>query len=416
MLKEFFIINMVEKGAEKLITHAAKTSFNKNKSNNSQKSTTYNTYNTEIYNENPVAGSNTVSLVCAHCGGTMTIDKDSSVLMCPYCGSKELIRENDNVKIAKIKNDTQKEIEIKKMEYEERERERRYKEKEMESEGELLKIFMYFFVPIIFIVLIFALIHSTKNSNDEETQPTDPNMAAVSMSSSSFCYENYQSAMNSLKKSGFTNITCEPVYDIYFGVFSSEGEVSKIKINGITEFDKNETFPKDAEIIITYHLSYKDDPSYTETEATTLKDKNDNKDESTSATTTAVSKALSYSTNDKETAKDGNTGVYSYKSKGGEYNIYYIIDFDEGYVYRFIEGNGDETCDRLKIDSGDLNNGLIITYHDGNDTWSNGLRFKWQKQPNNLILEDSYHFETEFDCTNLNDALRLRDKKKIIDY
>lgn len=267
MLKEFFIINMVEKSAEKLITHAAKTSFNKNKSNNNsqdnQKSVSYNTYNTEIYNENPATGSNTVSLVCTHCGGTMTINKDSSVLMCPYCGSKELINENDNVKIAKIKNDTQKEIEIKKLEFEERERERRHKEKEMESEGEMLKILMYFFVPMIFIVLIFVLIHNTKK--DEVPQLTDPNMAAVSMSSSSFSSKNYQSAMNSLKESGFTNITCEPVYDIYFGVFSTEGNVSKITINGIAEFDKNETFPKDAEIIITYHQSYKDDPNYEET-------------------------------------------------------------------------------------------------------------------------------------------------------
>lgn len=407
MLKEFFIINMVEKGAEKLITHAAKTSFNKNKSNNSQKSTTYNTYNTEIYNENPVAGSNTVSLVCAHCGGTMTIDKDSSVLMCPYCGSRELIRENDNVKIAKIKNDTQKEIELKKMEFEERERERKYKEKEMESEGELLKILMYFFVPMIFIVLMFVLIHNTKK--DEVPQLTDPNMAAVSMSSSSFSSKNYQSAMNSLKESGFTNITCEPVYDIYFGVFSTEGNVSKITINGIAEFDKNETFPKDAEIIITYHLSYKDDPNYegTNTSAETTK---------APAATTETTKSLYYSTNDEETAKDGNTGVYSYKNRGREYNIYYIIDFDEGYVYRFIEGNGDETCDRLKIDSGDLNNGIIITYHDGDDVWSNGLHFKYQKLCEKLILEDNNHFETEFDCTNLKDALSIRDKKKIIDY
>lgn len=419
MLKEFFIINMVEKSAEKLITHAAKTSFNKNKSNNnnqdSKKSVTYNTYNTEIYNENPVAGSNTVSLVCTHCGGTMTIDKDSSVLMCPYCGSKELVPENDNVKIAKIKNDTQKEIEIKKLEFEERERERKYKEKEKKRKSDNI-IGLISFCSLI-LIIIFSFVMSIIYSNDkEENQPTDPTMAAVSMSSSSFCYENYQSAMNSLKKSGFTNITCEPVYDIYFGVFSSEGEVSKIKINGITEFDKNETFPKDAEIIITYHLSYKDDPSYTETEATTLKDKNDNKDESASATTTAGSKALSYSTNDKETAKDGNTGVFSYKSKGGEYNIYYIIDFDEGYVYRFIEGNGDETCDRLKIDSGDLNNGLIITYHDGDDTWSNKLYFAWQRQPDHLILEDYYGIETDFNSTSLSTALKIKDNKTIIDY
>lgn len=460
----------------------------------------------------------------------MTVDEESSVIKCPYCGSTELIRENDNVKIAKIKNDTKKEIEFKKMEYEDRERERQHKEKVDETDSELLKILMYFFVPIFFIFVIFAIIHSSKD--DEVIQPTDPTMAVVSMSSTSFSSKNYQAALNSLKESGFTNITCEPVYDIYFGVFTSEGEVDKITINGITEFDKNETFPKDAEIIITYHLSYKDDPnnaakSQNDSSDTTIPQKNDfnenteafsgeavtvskdldkitmllsaneykyknyqdiisdlnklgftniktevvydiyfgilvsegesdkitidgisdfekgdafSKDAEIVVTfhlsytedpaytgtatngttntqsTTTESKSLFYSTNDKDTAKDGDTGVFSYKSSGGQYSIYYIIDFDESYVYRFIEGNGDETCDRLKIDSGDLNNGVTVTYHDGDDVWSNYLHFKKQLIPYDLILLDNFGFETEFEGTNLNDALRIKDKKKIIDY
>ena len=126
--------------------------------------------------------------------------------------------------------------------------------------------------------------------------------------------------------------------------------------------------------------------------------------------------SLSYSTNDRETAKKGNTGVFSYRSRGGTYYIYYIIDFDEGYVYRFIDGNGDATCDRLKIESGDLNSVLIVTYHDGGDTWSNGLHFKWKNMPDQLVMQDNDGFEYEFVTTNLDDALALRNKKTIIDY
>ena len=43
-------------------------------------------------------------------------------------------------------------------------------------------------------------------------------------------------------------------------------------------------------------------------------------------------KSVSYSTNSSSTVKEGNRGVYSYKSRGGSYESYYIIDFDEGYV------------------------------------------------------------------------------------
>lgn len=121
-----------------------------------------------------------------------------------------------------------------------------------------------------------------------------------------------------------------------------------------------------------------------------------------------------FSTNDLETAKNGNSGVFAYK-KGGSYDIYYIVNFDEGYVYRFIDGNGDETCDRLKIDSGDLNSILIVTYHSGNDSWQNGLHFKWKNQPDIMILEDGYD-EYRFTTTDLDDALAIRDTKTITDY
>ena len=69
-----------------------------------------------------------------------------------------------------------------------------------------------------------------------------------------------------------------------------------------------------------------------------------------------------------------------------------------------------------KIDEGDLNSVIIVTYHDGGAIWQNGLHFKWKNQPETLILEDSDHFEYEFRTTNLNGALSLRNSKTIKDY
>lgn len=125
---------------------------------------------------------------------------------------------------------------------------------------------------------------------------------------------------------------------------------------------------------------------------------------------------VGYSTNGKDTVKNGNAGMYSYKSRGGQYTIYYIIDFDEGYVYCFSDGNGSGTCERLKIDSGDLNSVVIVTYHDGSTTWQNGLYFKWQNQPDHMILEDNDGMQTDFYTTNLDEALRIMRTKSIIDY
>jgi len=130
------------------------------------------------------------------------------------------------------------------------------------------------------------------------------------------------------------------------------------------------------------------------------------------------STSVSYSTNDSKTVRNGNSGVYAYKRYGNrEYDMYYIIDFDQGYVYYFTEGTiGSETCDRLRITSGDLNSVLIITYHDGESVWQEGLHFKYKNHPERLILEDNDHFEYEYNTTNLNDALRIRDQKRIVDY
>lgn len=127
-------------------------------------------------------------------------------------------------------------------------------------------------------------------------------------------------------------------------------------------------------------------------------------------------KPVSYSTNDLETAKNGNSGVFSYVNRGSNYYTYWIIDFDEGYVYSFTEGNGNEMCDRTVIDSGDLNSVLIITYHDGDDEWSYGLHFRYKNQPSVLIVEDNDYFETEYATADLADALKIRDSKTIKDY
>ena len=133
-------------------------------------------------------------------------------------------------------------------------------------------------------------------------------------------------------------------------------------------------------------------------------------------TTSQRSQPVNYSTNDQETAKLGNSGVFSYRDRGGQYYNYIIIDFDEGYIYSFREGNGDTTCDKVKIDYGDLNNGLCYTYHDGDYIWTYWLHFNWVNQPDHLILVDDDGFDYDYYTTNLDSALSIRDTKTIYNY
>ena len=219
---------------------------------------------------------------------------------------------------------------------------------------------------------------------------------------SDYNYKNYKEAEDSLKTLGFTNIEFNVLYDIVFGV-TTEGSVDSISINGNNDFNRGDIFPKDASVIITYHMKEDSNP--------------DKPIESIITSATAEeSNTVPYSNNDRETAKNGDTGVFSYKSSGMAYDIYWIIDFDEGYVYYFTDGNGEETCDRLKIDSGTLNDRVVITYHDGGDEWSYSLHFHYVNHPETLIMVDNDGFEYKYNGTDLDKALRKRDTKTIKDY
>lgn len=221
----------------------------------------------------------------------------------------------------------------------------------------------------------------------------------LDVAASEYKHKNYEDVAAALKTLGFTNIKYEVLYDIVLG-WTDDGEVESVSIADKTDFNRGDMFSADAEIVITYHMPEDDDPNKT-TETIPAEDDNS---------------PVFYSTNNYETAKQGNSGVFSYKSTGGSYDIYWIIDFDEGYVYWFTDGNGDSTCDRLKIDSGTLNDKVIITYHDGSDEWSYSLHFKYVEHPETLIMVDNDGFDYKYATTDLNNAISIRDTKTINDY
>lgn len=123
-----------------------------------------------------------------------------------------------------------------------------------------------------------------------------------------------------------------------------------------------------------------------------------------------------YTTNPNSKIKNGNSGIYAYKNEGLYMDNYFIIDFDEGYVYWFSDRDGSTSCDRVQIQSGTLNDVVIITYHDGDDTWSYGLHFAWARQPTHLVMQDNDGFETDYYTTDLKKAWDILIGRRILDY
>lgn len=246
-----------------------------------------------------------------------------------------------------------------------------------------------------------------------------PNGIHPPISASEIKGKNCEAVVRQFRSAGFTNVSTERIEDLITGWLTKDGEIEQIAIEGETDFKKWDSFRADAKVVVSYHtFSRGKTTTYESSGSSQAGAKTDANNSKTGLPNNDVQtdKSVSYSTNDRETAKNGNSGVFAYKNIGGTYDIYWIIDFDEGYVYYFTDGNGGASCHRLKIDSGDLNSVLIITYHDGDDVWSYGLHFNWKNQPDTLILQDNNGFETKFMTTDLSKALEIRDSKTIIDY
>lgn len=233
---------------------------------------------------------------------------------------------------------------------------------------------------------------STEQSNgteeSQETETTIPDIT-ITISEEDFKGMNYEEAEKKFREMGFTSFEYETVDS---EIEADNDTICYIEITevfiGDSDFEVGDTF--DADSTVTFYTYKYEAP--------------------------AAPSPVFYSTNDYDTAKNGNSGVFSYRERGGSYDIYWIIDFDEGYVYYFTDGNGESFCDRLKIDSGTLNDAVTITYHDGGDTWSYKLHFKYVDHPETLIMVDQNGFDWEYSTTDLDDALEIRATKNIKDY
>lgn len=102
---------------------------------------------------NDTTSKKTIKLTCEDCGGEMNIEAGRNVLTCPYCGSKKLIAESDEVTIARINKESDAErmrFEKEKREYEEELRVKKDKEENKTiATGCIAVIFLW----IVFIAL-----------------------------------------------------------------------------------------------------------------------------------------------------------------------------------------------------------------------------------------------------------------------
>lgn len=98
----------------------------------------------------------TIKLTCEDCGGILEVDADKTVLTCPYCGSKKLIPENDEVTIARINKAADEGRMRHEKEMREYEEEIRVK-KEQEKDRDFRLALKGFAVLVVFVILLWVV-------------------------------------------------------------------------------------------------------------------------------------------------------------------------------------------------------------------------------------------------------------------
>ncbi len=190
-----------------------------------------------------------VSLKCPHCKAELEFkDNNKTILYCPYCGSKLML--DDGVQR------TEKTVNINKTvrnifeRYDNAEVERTRREQiKAESEN----------APFIFAFLLFliaALLFGGAAFHHYYTVGQLQKEGAMQIPHTEKEYKgtDYRTVVNELESIGFTNITVNPDYDLWFSNDSKKYTVKTMSVNGSSTFGTTDYyFLPDAPIVITYH-------------------------------------------------------------------------------------------------------------------------------------------------------------------
>ena len=181
----------------------------------------------------------TIKLKCETCGGVLTVDKERSVLSCPYCQSQELVVESDKIVIEKIKSFTKKDIQKDKQDHE-------LNKKKLAFKHSLIGVLIGVLLFVAFVAFCIFMMYYTD-------EVPDKNELAIPMSSNDYEGDNYKQVVKLLENAGFQNVETSEVTDLITGWITKDGEVDRVSINGDYDFDEGDIFPKDATVVVTYH-------------------------------------------------------------------------------------------------------------------------------------------------------------------
>lgn len=186
---------------------------------------------------------NIISLKCKSCGAALNIDEDREIMCCPFCGSKEIFEESDDVKKTRIRSKAYRDVTLGSKEIE-RQMQLDNAQIKINEEKRGLALTKKVFIVLGAILLIEFIVLGLSSGIHRIKGDIQPPLGAKDIIG-----EDYRIIMSDFQDASFANITTQTYDDLLPGNF-----VVHISIDGDSEFTKTDWFSKDATVCITYGL------------------------------------------------------------------------------------------------------------------------------------------------------------------
>lgn len=210
-----------------------------------------------------------VSIKCPECGATLDIEEGRKQIFCSYCGTKVMIdndneyiyRHIDEASIKKTEAETM--LRMKELEIEEKENERSRKGRKV---AYIIAVILFVIGLItmpfgfvgIYAILAGGLIAEftfigNSNMKKKNRHVISANESRITENMEEYSGKNYNSIVALYRTAGFTNVTAVPLCDLNIFTSKKNGQVEEVTINGESDFEEGDIFPKTVNVMITYH-------------------------------------------------------------------------------------------------------------------------------------------------------------------
>lgn len=211
-----------------------------------------------------------IAMRCPACGAEINVESGREFSFCTYCGSKILMN-NDNEHIyrnideARIKEtETERMIRLRELELEEKENSRGRKSSfiaygialAFAAIGALICLAEpaagFWGIIIGAYIALFTLIKSDEKKKNKKKY-VNSNEVAITEAMECCSDKNFNSVVMLFRGAGFANVTAIPLNDLSVFNQKKNGQVEEVTINGNDEFEEGDIFPKNSNVLITYH-------------------------------------------------------------------------------------------------------------------------------------------------------------------